>query len=259
MAADDPRAVRRGGHGSRGELRGLSPQQVIEKVLFQYEIFRHDRFLVQFTVARCPTTRSCDRSSCWEPRSRPRSAKRSRNVRRPRPPADPTGPHLPDAWDATSEQRDPVPHVEFRRASVHAQSSLARDAFPGRGRQRAASNAAPAMSRDRTHGGASPRRRAIRGQEERRVPARDHQEARIDRGRRIEAMPGDPADQRQLPPRKPPERDRRAGMHRRPLARRLELNQQVRSLWPGARVIQEPSQDRRRQGERDIPEGSPRR
>jgi probable LLM family oxidoreductase len=31
-----------------------SPQQVVEKILFQHEIFRHDRFLVQFTVGTMP-------------------------------------------------------------------------------------------------------------------------------------------------------------------------------------------------------------
>src|SRR5438874_1935791 len=31
-----------------------SPEQVIEKILFQYEIFKHDRFLVQFTVGSMP-------------------------------------------------------------------------------------------------------------------------------------------------------------------------------------------------------------
>ena len=35
-------------------LRGAnfvgSPQEVIEKILFQYEVFRHERFLIQFTV-----------------------------------------------------------------------------------------------------------------------------------------------------------------------------------------------------------------
>src|SRR3954451_1365416 len=31
-----------------------SPQEVIEKILFQHEIFRHDRFLVQFTVGSLP-------------------------------------------------------------------------------------------------------------------------------------------------------------------------------------------------------------
>jgi alkanesulfonate monooxygenase SsuD/methylene tetrahydromethanopterin reductase-like flavin-dependent oxidoreductase (luciferase family) len=39
-------------------LRGAnfvgSPQQVIEKILFQYEIFHHDRFLVQFSVGTMP-------------------------------------------------------------------------------------------------------------------------------------------------------------------------------------------------------------
>jgi probable LLM family oxidoreductase len=31
-----------------------SPEQVIDKILFQYEIFKHDRFLVQFTVGSMP-------------------------------------------------------------------------------------------------------------------------------------------------------------------------------------------------------------
>jgi len=39
-------------------LRGAnfvgSPQQVVEKILFQHEIFRHDRFLVQFSVGPIP-------------------------------------------------------------------------------------------------------------------------------------------------------------------------------------------------------------
>ncbi len=39
-------------------LRGAnfvgSPQEVIEKILFQHEIFGHQRFLVQFTVGTLP-------------------------------------------------------------------------------------------------------------------------------------------------------------------------------------------------------------
>ncbi len=39
-------------------LRGAdfvgSPQQVIEKILFQHEIFGHDRFLIQLTVGTLP-------------------------------------------------------------------------------------------------------------------------------------------------------------------------------------------------------------
>jgi alkanesulfonate monooxygenase SsuD/methylene tetrahydromethanopterin reductase-like flavin-dependent oxidoreductase (luciferase family) len=31
-----------------------SPQDVVEKILFQYEIFRHDRFLLQITVGAMP-------------------------------------------------------------------------------------------------------------------------------------------------------------------------------------------------------------
>jgi alkanesulfonate monooxygenase SsuD/methylene tetrahydromethanopterin reductase-like flavin-dependent oxidoreductase (luciferase family) len=39
-------------------LRGAyfvgSPQEVVEKILFQREIFKHDRFLLQFTVGSLP-------------------------------------------------------------------------------------------------------------------------------------------------------------------------------------------------------------
>jgi alkanesulfonate monooxygenase SsuD/methylene tetrahydromethanopterin reductase-like flavin-dependent oxidoreductase (luciferase family) len=39
-------------------LRGAnfvgSPQEVVEKILFQHELFGHDRFLVQFSVGTLP-------------------------------------------------------------------------------------------------------------------------------------------------------------------------------------------------------------
>ena len=38
----------------RGALVVGSPQEVIEKILFQHEIFGHDRFLVQFSVGTMP-------------------------------------------------------------------------------------------------------------------------------------------------------------------------------------------------------------
>ena len=41
----------RGLHGS--SFVG-SPEEVIEKILFQHEIFRHDRFLIQFTIGSIP-------------------------------------------------------------------------------------------------------------------------------------------------------------------------------------------------------------
>ncbi|MGZ4136448.1 MAG: LLM class flavin-dependent oxidoreductase [Actinomycetota bacterium] len=41
----------------RGANFVVSPQQVIEKILFQYELFRHDRFLIQFTVGSLPHDR----------------------------------------------------------------------------------------------------------------------------------------------------------------------------------------------------------
>jgi alkanesulfonate monooxygenase SsuD/methylene tetrahydromethanopterin reductase-like flavin-dependent oxidoreductase (luciferase family) len=45
-------------YDAAAELRGAnfvgSPEQVIEKILFQHEIFRHDRFLVQLTIGGIP-------------------------------------------------------------------------------------------------------------------------------------------------------------------------------------------------------------
>ena len=57
-------------------LRGAnfigSPQQIVEKILFQHEIFGHDRFLLQLTVGPCRTGRCCGPSSSsgrkWRPR-----------------------------------------------------------------------------------------------------------------------------------------------------------------------------------------------
>jgi probable LLM family oxidoreductase len=48
-------------YDAAAELRGAnfvgSPQQVIEKILFQHELFGHDRFLVQFSVGTLPHDR----------------------------------------------------------------------------------------------------------------------------------------------------------------------------------------------------------
>jgi alkanesulfonate monooxygenase SsuD/methylene tetrahydromethanopterin reductase-like flavin-dependent oxidoreductase (luciferase family) len=48
----------RGDYDTAGFLRGANfvgtPEQVVEKILFQHEIFGHDRFLVQFTVGGIP-------------------------------------------------------------------------------------------------------------------------------------------------------------------------------------------------------------
>ena len=48
----------RGQFDASTALRGAnfvgSPDQVVEKILFQHEIFGHDRFLVQFSVGTMP-------------------------------------------------------------------------------------------------------------------------------------------------------------------------------------------------------------
>jgi probable LLM family oxidoreductase len=50
--------MRRGEYQASAELHGAnfvgSPQQVIEKILYQHEIFDHERFLVQFSVGTMP-------------------------------------------------------------------------------------------------------------------------------------------------------------------------------------------------------------
>jgi probable LLM family oxidoreductase len=51
----------RADYDASAELHGAnfvgSPQQVVEKILFQHEIFGHDRFLLQFTVGSLPHDR----------------------------------------------------------------------------------------------------------------------------------------------------------------------------------------------------------
>jgi alkanesulfonate monooxygenase SsuD/methylene tetrahydromethanopterin reductase-like flavin-dependent oxidoreductase (luciferase family) len=48
----------RADYDAAATLRGAnfvgSPQQVVEKILYQHELFRHDRFLVQFAVGSLP-------------------------------------------------------------------------------------------------------------------------------------------------------------------------------------------------------------
>jgi len=41
----------------RGALLVGSPEQVIEKILLQHELFRHDRFLIQLSVGTMPHDR----------------------------------------------------------------------------------------------------------------------------------------------------------------------------------------------------------
>jgi len=41
----------------RGALAVGDPQQVIDKILFQYEIFKNDRFLVQMGFGNVPHTK----------------------------------------------------------------------------------------------------------------------------------------------------------------------------------------------------------
>ena len=66
----------------RGALVVGSPQEVIEKILFQHELFGHQRFLAQISVGTCRTHRSCARSSCSAPRWRPPCARRSQRRER---------------------------------------------------------------------------------------------------------------------------------------------------------------------------------
>jgi alkanesulfonate monooxygenase SsuD/methylene tetrahydromethanopterin reductase-like flavin-dependent oxidoreductase (luciferase family) len=48
----------RADYDAAATLRGANfvgtPDEVVEKILFQHEIFRHDRFLVQFTIGGIP-------------------------------------------------------------------------------------------------------------------------------------------------------------------------------------------------------------
>ena len=71
-------------------LRGAnfvgSPEQVVEKILFQHEIFGHDRFLLQLTVGSLDHAGRCARSSSTAPRSPLPCEPRSRTRAKPEPP-----------------------------------------------------------------------------------------------------------------------------------------------------------------------------
>ena len=54
LAADDAPAVRGVRAQPRGALFVGSPEQVVEKILFQHELFGHDRFLAQLSVGTLP-------------------------------------------------------------------------------------------------------------------------------------------------------------------------------------------------------------
>jgi alkanesulfonate monooxygenase SsuD/methylene tetrahydromethanopterin reductase-like flavin-dependent oxidoreductase (luciferase family) len=44
-------------YGPRGHLMLGSPQEVIDKMLFEHTLFHHDRFLIQFSVGTIPHDR----------------------------------------------------------------------------------------------------------------------------------------------------------------------------------------------------------
>ena len=74
------------------ELRGAnfvgSPEQVIEKILFQHEIFQHERFLLQITVGSMPHDKVLRAIELFGTEVAPSYATRSRAARateRPRP------------------------------------------------------------------------------------------------------------------------------------------------------------------------------
>ena len=54
LAADDARRSSSAVRSPRGALLVGSPQEVAEKILFQHELFGHDRFLAQFSVGTLP-------------------------------------------------------------------------------------------------------------------------------------------------------------------------------------------------------------
>ena len=74
-------------------LRGAnfvgSPQQVVDKILFQHELFGHDRFLVQFSVGTLPHDADAALDRAVRDRGRSRRARGAGAARgrlsRPRP------------------------------------------------------------------------------------------------------------------------------------------------------------------------------
>jgi hypothetical protein len=55
-----------------------SPQQIVDKILYEHRLFGHQRFMAQIDMAACPTQRLPKSSSSSQPRWR-----RSCDVKRP--------------------------------------------------------------------------------------------------------------------------------------------------------------------------------
>jgi alkanesulfonate monooxygenase SsuD/methylene tetrahydromethanopterin reductase-like flavin-dependent oxidoreductase (luciferase family) len=60
-----------------GSLLIGTPQDVIEKMLYEHELFAYDRFLMHLSVGTYLTTRSCARSSYWYRRPLPEPGRRA--------------------------------------------------------------------------------------------------------------------------------------------------------------------------------------
>ena len=76
----------RADYDAAATLRGAnfvgSPQQVVEKILFQHELFGHDRFLVQFSVGSLPHAKIMRSIELLRHRGRAGRARRARAPRR---------------------------------------------------------------------------------------------------------------------------------------------------------------------------------
>jgi hypothetical protein len=73
--------MQRPDYDAAATLRGANfvgtPEDVVEKILFQHELFGHDRFMIQFTIGGIPHEGSSARSSSSDARSLPACARRS--------------------------------------------------------------------------------------------------------------------------------------------------------------------------------------
>jgi len=159
---------------------------------------------------------------------------------------------------STPEDGDPVPDIEVGRASIDVEATLAGQALP-RHRWHRPTEGASDRPRAVVERASNQRQvgEAFRSVEEFGPTSRDREHPGVDRRRRLEAVPWDASDESELPPGEPTERGEGAAVDRRPLPGGLELDQQVGSLELDGRIVEQPTQDRRGERERDVPEGAP--
>lgn len=151
------------------------------------------------------------------------------------------------------EECDPVEHVQIARLRLWPDPAFARDALPrpfGDPMPQRAGERQPRPLEPRLHQREVPRS-LVRWKERQLAPG-DAKKPGVDGGNGLERSGRQTAREGELPPRQPAERGERARPDGRSFAGRLVLDDEVGANERRRWIVEQPVQDRRRQGERNV-------